>query len=51
MQNFFHGDLAELLIYNKALSPKELAETTAYLAAKYSIVLDPEPSAPREVPQ
>src|SRR4051812_17372942 len=51
MQNFFHGDLAELLIYNKALSPKELAETTAYLAAKYSIALDSEPSAPREVPK
>ncbi|HZZ27657.1 MAG TPA: LamG-like jellyroll fold domain-containing protein [Pirellulales bacterium] len=34
---FFHGDLAELLIYNKALSPKELADTTAYLTDKYSI--------------
>jgi len=51
MQNFFHGDLAELLIYNKALSPKELADTTNYLAAKYSIALDSEPSAPHEVPQ
>jgi hypothetical protein len=37
MQNFFHGDLAELLIYNKALSPEELATTTAYLAEKYVI--------------
>src|SRR6185369_11927884 len=51
MQNYFHGDLSELLIYNKALSPKELAETTAYLANKYSIALDPNPVAPREVPQ
>ncbi len=49
MQNYFHGDLAELLIYNKALSPKELSETTAYLAAKYSIKLDAAPDAPREV--
>ena len=37
---FFHGDLAELLIYNKALSPAELADTTGYLADKYSITLD-----------
>jgi hypothetical protein len=37
---FFHGDLAELLIYNKALSPAELAGTTAYLADKYAIPLD-----------
>lgn len=40
MQNYFHGDLAELLIYNKALSPSELADSTAYLAEKYSISLD-----------
>lgn len=39
MQNYFHGDLAELMIYNEALSPREMAETTAYLAKKYSIVL------------
>jgi hypothetical protein len=49
MQNYFHGDLAELLIYNKALSPTELAKTTGYLAEKYSIALDPDPAAPREV--
>lgn len=41
MQNFFHGDLADLLIYNKALNPKELQETTNYLADKYSIKLQP----------
>jgi hypothetical protein len=40
MQNFFHGDLAELMIYNQALTSRELAEATAYLAAKYSISLD-----------
>jgi hypothetical protein len=39
MQNFFHGDLAELLIYNQALSPAELASTTKYLAKKYAIDL------------
>jgi hypothetical protein len=39
-QLFFHGDLAELLIFNKALTPEELAQTTAYLADKYSIALD-----------
>ena len=37
---FFQGDVAELLIYNKVLSPRELADTTAYLADKYSIKLD-----------
>lgn len=39
MQLFFHGDLAEMLIYNKALSPEQLAATSAYLAQKYSIPL------------
>ena len=51
MQNYFNGDLAELLIYNKALSPEELTKTTAYLAEKYSIALDPDPAAPHEVAQ
>jgi hypothetical protein len=37
MQNFFHGELAELLIYNKAMPSDELAATTAYLAEKYAI--------------
>ena len=49
MELFFRGDLAEMLIFNKALSPQELADTTAYLADKYSIELaadDPaEPAA------
>lgn len=40
MQNFFHGDLAELLIFNKALAPEELAQTVRYLADKYSIKLE-----------
>jgi hypothetical protein len=40
MQNFFHGDLAELMIYNKALAPRELDDVTTYLAAKYAISLE-----------
>jgi len=36
---FFAGDLAEMQIYNKALSPAELASATAYLADKYSIAI------------
>jgi hypothetical protein len=40
MELFFGGDLGEMLIYNKALSAEELAETTAYLADKYQIKLD-----------
>jgi hypothetical protein len=39
-QLYFHGDLAELLIFNKALSAEELAQTTTYLADKYEIALD-----------
>jgi ferric-dicitrate binding protein FerR (iron transport regulator) len=39
MQNYFHGDLAELLIFNKALTADELARTTTYLANKYGITL------------
>ena len=37
MENYFHGDLAELLIYNRALPADELRQTTAYLADKYGI--------------
>lgn len=40
MQNFFHGDLAELMIFNKALSAEELGETTNYLAEKYAIAAE-----------
>ncbi|MEX2091042.1 MAG: LamG-like jellyroll fold domain-containing protein [Pirellulales bacterium] len=40
MELYFGGDLAEMLIYNKALTPEELAQTTAYLADKYAIPLD-----------
>jgi hypothetical protein len=40
MQNFFHGDLSELLIYNRALRPDELASTMSYLAEKYAITLE-----------
>lgn len=40
MELFFGGDLGEMLIYNKALTPTELAQTTAYLADKFAIPLD-----------
>jgi hypothetical protein len=36
---FFCGDLAELLIYNKALEADELDEATSFLAEKYGIAL------------
>jgi hypothetical protein len=39
MELFFGGDLGEMMIYNKALSPEELSETTTYLADKYQIEL------------
>lgn len=39
MQNFFHGDLAELLIYNRALPDAELDAATAYLAEEYAAPL------------
>jgi hypothetical protein len=48
MQNYFHGDLAELMIYNKALSAKELADATGYLAEKYAIPLDQRSSPERK---
>jgi hypothetical protein len=36
---FFSGDLAELLIYNKALTTTELGEATTHLAEKYGIAI------------
>ena len=40
MELYFGGDLGEMMIFNKALSPEELAQTTTYLADKYKIKLD-----------
>jgi hypothetical protein len=40
MELYFGGDLGEMLIFNKALSPEELEQTTAYLADKYAIKLE-----------
>jgi hypothetical protein len=48
-QLYFHGDLAELLIFNKALSPDELEQTTTYLADKYGIDLEPQSATKLEV--
>jgi hypothetical protein len=41
MKYHFHGDLSELLIYNRALSPEQLGEVTRYLGQKYQIDLKP----------
>jgi hypothetical protein len=40
MQLFFHGDLAEMLIYNCALAPDEIEEVSQHLAEKYQISLE-----------
>ncbi|MBX3432495.1 MAG: hypothetical protein KF847_04165 [Pirellulales bacterium] len=37
---FFHGDLAELMIFNDAASDERLAATVAYLSEKYQIPLE-----------
>lgn len=37
MELFFGGDLAELLIYNEALSPADVAAVTEHLAKRYGI--------------
>jgi hypothetical protein len=45
---FWQGDIAELLVYNKALSTQELQDTWGYLQDKYfptSTSTTPEPSA------
>ena len=34
---FFHGDMAEVLIYNASLPSKQVAQITRYLSEKYSI--------------
>ena len=39
-------DIAEVLIYNRALSPDELANVHKYLDAKYDIVKDILPPDP-----
>lgn len=39
MQRFFHGDLAELLIYNAALPAEQVRTALTYLADKYHIHL------------
>jgi hypothetical protein len=40
MENYFHGDLAELLLFNEVLSPDQIAQRTKYLAEKYGIALE-----------
>ena len=40
---YFHGDMAEVLIYNGALSGEEIASVNTYLGGKYSIDVDAQP--------
>ena len=35
--HYFDGDLAEIVVYNRALSPMEIAQITYYFAEKYGI--------------
>jgi hypothetical protein len=41
MRHHFDGDLAEVLIYNRALSTNRLADVTRYLGERYRIELKP----------
>jgi hypothetical protein len=36
-QNYFNGDLAEVIVYRRALSPQELQQVEQYLATKYGV--------------
>jgi Concanavalin A-like lectin/glucanases superfamily len=40
---YFHGDIAEVLIYNGALSGEEIASVNTYLGSKYSIDVAAQP--------
>ncbi|MBL9191582.1 MAG: fibronectin type III domain-containing protein [Opitutaceae bacterium] len=42
----FHGDIAELLIYSRRLTPTEREQIGTYLATKYPISSIPVPAAP-----
>ncbi|TCO82168.1 fibronectin type III domain protein [Chthoniobacter flavus] len=42
--NYFSGDIAEIIIYNRALSTAERGQVLAYLNQKYVVI--PAPSAP-----
>ena len=35
--NFFNGDMAEVLVYNRALTPTERGQAEGYLADKYTV--------------
>jgi hypothetical protein len=45
MRRHFEGDLAEVLIYNQALSAEELEDVTRYLGERYRIDIKPAPPA------
>ncbi|WOO40076.1 right-handed parallel beta-helix repeat-containing protein [Rubellicoccus peritrichatus] len=40
---YFHGDIAEFLVFDKALNDNERATVNAYLARKYEMGVEPEP--------
>jgi fibronectin type 3 domain-containing protein len=46
----FQGDVAEVLIYDRELTPAEYATVTEYLSTKYSIDSQPPPASPPAVP-
>ena len=51
MRHFFHGKIAEILVFDRKLDADELARIEAWLSAKHAAFLRPiDPDAPREVP-
>jgi ferric-dicitrate binding protein FerR (iron transport regulator) len=42
-ETYFHGDIAEVLIYNGALSGEQISSVNSYLGGKYSINLATQP--------
>ena len=47
MELFFHGDLSELLIYNRALEQQDVNTITQHLADKYQIEIVDSDTAPK----
>src|SRR5581483_5900533 len=46
LSRYWQGDLAELIIYDRALSDSEVATVEGYLFSKYGITTPPVPSTP-----
>jgi hypothetical protein len=45
---FWNGDIAEILVYDRALSPQELSGVWDYLEQKYGVAARPTPPSPQE---